>query len=469
MAKSYDSIPPQSTGLEGDDLKAILLDDDDTVRTFFHLIPHPADLKEAILTVESEEWPRLIDLIEATERRAEVISLLDEGDRETLLRLISPDKLTPLLREMETDDAADWIGDLPTKELQEKALQGLEKEDREDVAGLLLWPEDSAGGIMQVERAQVHEDMTLIETVSKVRELVEDDLEVLSIWVVDRNEKLVGEIPIVDLLLHKGSTLVRDICEPAVTSVGPLEDQETVAQIFRKYDLISLPVVDENKKLLGRIAVDDVVDVITDEANEDALKMAGTSAEELLYRSEVLSVAKIRLPWLAINLMGSLVSAFMIYLFEPVIEKAIVIAAFVPVITAMCGNVGTQSATIFLRGMATGRLDVSDIPQIFSRELRIGAIMGIACGLLVGAFATLFFPVGDAINSTYLGLIVALSMVAAMTVSAALGAIAPAGMKQVGIDPAVAAGPFVTTVNDIIGICIYMGTAIYFLDALTHG
>ena len=139
------------------------MDDDDTVRTFFHLIPHPADLKEAILTVDSEEWPRLIDLIDATERRAEVVSLLDEGDRETLLRLISPDKLTPLLREMETDDAADWIGDLPTKELQEKALQGLEEEDREDVAGLLLWPEDSAGGIMQVERAQVHEDMTLIE------------------------------------------------------------------------------------------------------------------------------------------------------------------------------------------------------------------------------------------------------------------------------------------------------------------
>ena len=467
--KSYESLPPQAAGLAGDDLSAILLDDDPTVKTFFHLIRHPADLKDAILTVDAQEWPRLLGLIDDVERRAEVVSLLDEGDRETLLRLIPPENLTPLLREMETDDAADWIGDLPTQELQQKALAGLSDEDREDVEGLLLWPEDSAGGIMQTERAQVSQLATLNETIAKVRELVDDDLEILSIWVVDDDERLVGFIPIVDLLMHKGQTLVKDIMLPPVATVQPLEDQEAVAQIFRKYDLISLPVVDDNQKFLGRIVVDDVVDVITDEANEDALRMAGTSAEELLYRSQVLSVAKIRLPWLAINLLGSLVSAFMIYLFEPVIEKAIVIAAFVPVITAMCGNVGTQSATIFLRGMATGRLDVSDIPEIFSRELRIGAIMGIACGALVGVFATVFFPVGNSVNAGYLGVIVGLSMVAAMTVSAALGAIAPAGMKQVGIDPAVAAGPFVTTVNDIIGICIYMGTAIYFLDALTHG
>jgi len=467
--KSFESLPPQSAGMGSDDLSAMLMDDDDTVKTFFHLIRHPADIKEAILTVNAEEWPRLLGLIEEVDRQAEVISLLDEGDRETLLKLIPPEKLTPLLREMETDDAADWIGDLPTQELQQKALAGLEQSDREDVAGLLLWPEDSAGGIMQVERAQVSQMSTLSETIAKVRQLVDDDLEILSIWVVDAEERLVGVIPVVDLLMHKGQTLAQDIMVPPVATVKPLEDQEAVAQIFRKYDLISLPVVDENQKFLGRIMVDDVVDVITDEANEDALRMAGTSAEELLYRSQVLSVAKIRLPWLAINLMGSLVSAFMIYLFEPVIEKAIVIAAFVPVITAMCGNVGTQSATIFLRGMATGRLDVTDIPEIFSRELRIGAIMGLACGLLVGAFAYIFFPVGDSVDPAYLGVIVGLSMIAAMTVSAALGAIAPAGMKQVGIDPAVAAGPFVTTVNDIIGICIYMGTAIYFLDALTHG
>jgi magnesium transporter len=449
---------------DADDLRIVLSGDDTAVRAFLHLFVHPADLVEVLSAADVEELPRLLRLIDDYEMRADVVAQLDDGDREALLPLFSAEEIGALLREMESDDATDVVQDLEPED-QAEALEHLPDDDREQVEKLLAFPEDSAGGIMQVERAQVRKDAVLADAIQTVRDLVEEDVEVLTVWVVDAAEKLVGELPIVDLLLQKSTTPVKDIMDPVVAKVTPDVDQEVVARLFSKYDLVSLPVVDGEGHLLGRILIDDIVDVLTEEAEEDALIMGGTSAEELLYRNKVLPIARVRLPWLAINLAGSIVSAFLLHLFEPVMEKAIIIASFVPVITAMGGNVGIQSATILMRGLATGRISLSEVPPIVFKELRVGLLMGLICGTVVGVVATLLFGSG----SIHLGVVVFLAMVSAMTVAATMGAVAPAALKAAGVDPAIASGPFVTTANDITGILIYMGTAIFFLDKLAAG
>lgn len=447
--------------MDSDDLRTVLRGDDTACATFLRLVSHPADIVEAMRELEPEEWPRILRLVDDEEVRAEVVALLDEGETEELIEHLEPREIGPLLRQMDSDDAADFLGEMDPED-QREALDQLDARDRAHVERLLAYPEDSAGGIMQVESLQVPETATLGETIEKVRAFVEDGVDVHRVYVHDADQKLVGSVDLVTLLLHDPEEPIAKYTEPLVAAVTPLVDQEEVAALFSKYDIISLPVVDEDGRMLGRIVHDDVVDVLAEEAEEDVLRMGGTDAEELLYRDRALPIARVRLPWLAVNLFGSLLSAALLSLFEPVLEKVIVLASFVPVITAMGGNVGTQSSTILTRGFGTGRLDLSDVPRLVLKELRVGVIMGVLCGLVVGAVGTLFFGSGN----IYLGIVVGVAMVAAMSAAAVVGTLAPAAMKRFGIDPAIASGPFVTTANDSVGIIIYMGTALFFLDQL---
>lgn len=450
--------------MDSDDLRAVLRGDDASCAAFLRLVSHPADIVEALRHVEAEEWPRILRLLGDDELRAEVVTLLEGDEAEELIEHLPPEEVGALVRQMDSDDAADFLAELDPAE-QREALEALDAEERKDVEVLLSYPEDSAGGIMQVERVEVRDSSTINETIERVRALVDDGYEIHRVYVSDENGRLVGSVDLVDLLLHHGAEPIAKYMQPIVASVTPLVDQEEVAALFRKYDLVSLPVVDEDGRMVGRIAHDDVVDVLHEEAEEDVLRLAGTDAEELLYRDRALPIARVRLPWLAVNLLGSLFSAALLSLYEPVLEQAIVIAAFVPVITAMGGNVGTQSATILTRGFATGRLDLEDVPRLAFKELRVGLIMGALCGLVVGVIAAVFFDGGRG----YLGIVVGLAMISAMTAAAVVGALAPAAMKRFGVDPAIASGPFVTTANDIVGIVIYMSTALLFLDRLKGG
>jgi magnesium transporter len=481
MTASFEDQGPQSSSKEGpppvgpppvamrdaperldtDDLEAVLRADDRTAQAFLRLLPHPADVVEALQVLPVEEWPRILRLVPDESERAEVVALLDEGERSHLLDLLEPDEIGRLVREMPSDDAADIVEELEPEERQE-ALDELAPIERAQVEALLTYAPDTAGGIMQIERAQVARGATVDEAVARVRALAEDGIEVHSVFVVDEHERLIGQIPIVNLLLNRADKKVTDLVEEPVARVTPDVDQEEVAQLFRKYDLLSLPVVSPEGKLLGRILFDDVVDVVHEEADEDALRQGGTSAEELLYRDKVLPIARVRLPWLGINLVGSMFSAYLLHLYEPVIEQAIIIAAFVPVITAMGGNVGTQSATILTRGFATDRVNLQDVPRLLFKEFRVGVLMGLICGACVGVLANLVFARGH----WMLGVVVFGAMVCAMTAAASVGTLAPAAMKRFGIDPAIASGPFVTTANDIIGIVIYMSTAMFFLEHL---
>jgi magnesium transporter len=444
-----------------EDVRAVLEGDPETARTFFQLVSHPADIVEALDEVDPEHWPRLLKLLPDEEIRADVVALMDEADTDALLEHLEPEDIAPIVREMETDDAADLIAELEPDE-QREALAALDEDERADVEKLLRFPEDSAGGIMQTELASVNKSATVDDAVKVVRELAEDGISLHRVYAIDDKDRLVGSAPLMDLLLFDGATPLEKFLSPVIATATPLVDQEEVAQTFRKYDLVTLPVVDEEGRLLGRILHDDVVDVLEEEAEEDALRMAGTDVEELLYRDRVLPIARVRMPWIAVNLVGSLMCAFLLHLYEAVLTQAILLASFIPVITAMSGNVGTQSATILIQGLAKDRVDLSDVPRLLFKEWRIGLIMGLLSGIGVGVVASFLF--GGV--RPFLGLVVFISMLAAMSCATVIGALAPATMKRFGVDPAIAASPMVTTTNDIIGIVIYMSVAVLFLDRL---
>ncbi len=444
-----------------DDLEAVLRGDDATASTFLRLLPHPADIVESLRVVEVKEWPRLLRLVPDDANRAEAVALFEESERAALLGLLDKSEIAKLVQNLETDDAADVIEELEPQE-QREALQSLQPEERAQVEELLQFAPDTAGGLMQVERAQVKKSATIDDAIARVRALVDDDIPVHGVWVVDDEDHLVGYVELTLLLLNKPDKKMSEIMEPPIAKVTPDVDQERVAGIFKKYSAVSLPVVDRDGRMLGRILHDDIMHVVAEEAEEDALKQAGTSAEELLYRDRVLPIARVRLPWLVTTLFGSLVSATLLFWYQPVLKQAVILAAFVPVITAMGGNVGTQSATILTRGLATGRVNVAELSSILFREFRVGMLMGVVCGAVVGVVSILFFAHGKFM----LGLVVFVAMVAAMTAAASMGTLAPAAMKRLGVDPAIASGPFVTTANDITGILIYMSTALLFLQYL---
>lgn len=430
---------------------------DTELKAYFATLPHPADITEYLNQVDLSEWPKLLRLIEDHEKRAEVVAEIDETKWRDLLAKLQPHEIAELIQEMESDDAADIIAKLPLP-LRYETLYRLPGPQRHQVLELLGYPEDSAGGIMQVELAHVQDNALVSDAILKVRELVEDDVQVLAVWVVDKEDHLVGSIELADLLLHKSTTHIRTFMKSDIICVRPLVDQEEVAQLFKKYDLLTLPVVDDENHLIGRISIDDVVDVLTEEAEEDALRMAGTSAEELMHPEKVFSTTRIRLPWLAIALLCSLISASLLRFFEPFLTRMTVVYAFLPVIMAMGGNVGTQSATILIRSLATGKTDLSDIPKLLFKEIRVGLLIGTFYGTCAGLVATFILSSQNHV----LGLIVLVSMVMAMITAASLGVLAPALLRRFNIDPAIATGPFVTTMNDITGILIYMITAQYF-------
>jgi magnesium transporter len=449
------------------DLLAVLEGDDGTAQAFLRLVKHPADIVESLRVVDIDQWPRLLNLLADDETRAGVLAEVDEDEREELLEVLPDEQIPALLVEMESDDAADLVGYLEPEE-RTAALSALPEEDRREIEELLTSGEETAGGIMQLERADVNADATIQATIERVRELHEDEgIQVHRVYVVDDNNKLLGSLSLVDLVLHHGDEPVGKFLEAPLATVTPDVDQEEVAEIFRKYDLVVLPVVDHDGRLLGRISFDDIVDVLADEAEEDALLAAGIDTgnadpEEVLYGDAATRIALLRLPWIGVNLIGSLISAALLHLYEPVIEQAVLIASFIPVITAMGGNVGTQSATILTRGLATGRIEIRDLPRTVFRELRVGLVMGLLCGVLVGVIAAFLFGEGR----VALGVVVGSAMISAMTTAAVVGAIAPAAMERFGVDPAIASGPFVTTANDVIGIVIYMSTALLFLEQI---
>ena len=418
---------------------------------------HPADVAAAI---ERMDAPTISEILAelGSDAAADVVMHLGEHALEEVLDVLDAPEIAGLATELSSDDAADVVGTLdPPK--REEVLSELESDDRREVEELLKYKDESAGGIMASELVFVNQGATVENVVELVRAAADEVEEIHNIYVVDADRRLTGVLPIRGLVLAKQGTRIADIMDPDVVSVSTDMDQEDVAEVFRKYDLVAIPVIDTTGKLTGRITVDDIIDVIHEEADEDISLMAGTREEEL-HEDSALRVSRIRLPWLVVGALGGLGSATVMSYFKLSLEKVLALAFFVPVITAMGGNVGLQTSTIIVRSMRSEHGLSGETGARLLKEWRIAltnaAILGVSVYLIVGLW------LGDWRLATLVGS----SLAAVILVAATLGTVMPFALRRAGVDPAVAQGPFVTTLNDVIGILVYLGLASAFIDRL---
>ncbi|MFH1502312.1 MAG: magnesium transporter [Candidatus Eisenbacteria bacterium] len=419
---------------------------------------HPADIAAAVGALPSERLRAVLAELD-TELAADVIINLDEQVLEDVLELLEAPEIAGLATELPSDDAADVLGALDGPK-QAQVLSALETDDRREVEQLLKYTDESAGGIMASEFVFVTRDATVDKAIEVLRSAADEVDEIHNLYVTDPGGRLVGVLPLASVVLAPAGTRVSDVMAPDVLSVTAETDQEVVAELFEKYDLVALPVVDRSGVLVGRITVDDIIDVIHEEADEDISLMAGTREEEL-HEDSPLRVSRIRLPWLIIGALGGLGSATVMRYFQLSLERVLALAFFVPVITAMGGNVGLQTSTIIVRSMRTERSVAGETLTRLLREWRIALTNALILG------AAVHLTVGFWLRDWGLAAVVGCSLATVILVAATLGTVMPFALRRAGVDPAVAQGPFVTTLNDVIGILVYLGLASAFIDKLT--
>lgn len=419
---------------------------------------HPADIAKVIVHLSSPKERRTVfELVRGEAQRGQVLSELDNDSITQVLADLLPSDVAWLLKDLGPDDVAYILGVLPEERAKE-ILALMKTEDSTEIAGLLKYAKDTAGGIMTTEFFSLPEDATAQDAIRRLQQATDAEM-VFYIYVTDKEDRLVGVLSLRQLLTVPPSTPLKNIMARDVISVSVDMDQEEVARQVASYNLLAIPVVEKDGTLVGIITVDDVVDVIREEATEDMLKMAGAIEEETVSKSSSMGAARLRLPWLFTNLIGSLLSGAILWYFRFTIQEVVAIVSFIPVIAAMGGNVGLQSSTLIIRGLATGVVELTDVWKVFFREIRIALFMGLACGLILTGVGWLWHQV-------FLGMVVGASLIIAFFVSTSMATIMPIVLKRMGVDPAVAAGPFVTTANDITGITIYLTLSTLFIEYL---
>lgn len=432
--------------------------DDAAVRTLLDEM-FEADVAALISSLSDDDGQRLFALLPTAEA-ADVLAELDEDDRETMLEDASSERVAELLNELDTDDAADVLGTLDAARA-ENVLPQLD--DADEIRELLLYAGDTAGGLMATEYVAVSRRATVAEATEEVRRQAEDVDEVYNVYVTDEADRLVGLLSLTRLLLAPSHTLVTEIMEDDFVAVEVDLDQEEVARVMARYDLVSLPVVDKAGRLVGRITIDDVIDVLREEAEEDLQAIAGSGDEGL--NDSPLQVSRGRLPWLVLGLLGCILSASVVSMFEGALQRVAVLAAFMPIMTAMAGNAAIQSASITVQGLSSGRLLPSDAFGRVGKELVVALLNGFVLAALLGLaiFALGSFHLGmfdlplDQLARVILMAVLALLSV--ITLATTNGALIPVMLSRIGIDPAVSMGPFVTTANDILGLTVYFSIA----------
>ncbi len=409
---------------------------------------HPADIAEILNHLKPEDAEAAFAVLD-TETAGEVLTELDENLRERILKNIDKEKITDIVDELETDDATDIVSELP-EQVAEHVLENIDKEDSEDVKELLKYPEDSAGGIMTSDFVFVHETATVKDAIKEVRKHADEFDQIYHIYVLNDEGQLVGIVQLKSLLIYPLHKRIKSIMEKDLIYVTPDVDQEEVAAIMEKYDLVAIPVVDENRKMLGRITFDDIVDVIQEEASEDIQKMAGlTEEEELSYST--FRVSRNRLPWLFVSLFGEMISAVVLSSFQASIQEIIVASFFIPIVMAMGGSAGNQAAIVMVQAMSSGSLWVKESLARLWKEFRVALLNGIISAIVLLGLTYYLFDV-----SLNFAMILSLSLFVIMVNATMIGAVVPIVLKKLGADPVIATGPFVATSNDIIGLLIYL-------------
>ncbi|MEA1927572.1 MAG: magnesium transporter [Candidatus Auribacterota bacterium] len=390
----------------------------------------------------------------------EILDTLPSPVRAELVRELSPALLSGILEKMHPEEAAEVISEMKPQKAPE-VLRELSQEESSEIRQFLAYPEDSAGRIMDTDLISINADMSVEEAVALIKKsTIEETL--FSVYATDPAGKLLGIVPLRDLLTSPRKIPLREIMKEAIATVIPDTDQEEAAQLVKKYDLSVIPVINDDGILVGRITADDIIDIIDEETSEDIFRMAGTDEEELRTTSPF-KIARIRLPWLLICIGGSFLSALVISSFEFTLARVISLVAFIPMITATGGNVGLQSSSIVIRGLALGVLKSSNLWKEVVKQIKVALWLGLACGAILTFIG---FSWGDD-NPLLLGLVVGLSMFLAVTFSTLTGVLIPLFFHQMKIDPAIASGPLITTLNDVLGIALYLTSATIMLGYFT--
>ena len=431
------------------------LGQDEIVRTGIAGL-HPADTAELLNVLEEPEVKYKVFGFLAAPQAAEVLSLVSAHTKDDLVERLSDDGLGDLVEYLDSDDATDLLASLSARRAK-AVLDEVPQDLSDEVTQLLRYPEDTAGGIMQVEYMAVSQGTRIDQAIEMIRSRSDAIPDIHSVFIVSHTNRLVGVLPLRKFILARPTDRVEAVMDQQVISVRADLDQEQVAQMFKKYDLISLPVVDSEGRLLGRITVDDVVDVMEEEATEDIYKLAGLDEEEEVLDSPWQSI-RLRLPWLALNLVTTTLSALVIAFFEGTIQQIAIAAAFMTIVAAQGGNAGVQTLTVIVRGIALGEVPLTQTRRVLVKELTIALGNGLALGCAAGLVAYLWK--GEAT----LGVVLALALLANLIIAAFVGSMVPLTLRRLGVDPAVASNVFVTACTDIFGFLSFLGILTLFLQ-----
>lgn len=437
-----------------EEVKEYIRQEDRTLLENFIDSMRPADLADLVEHLEPDERLFIFQILEP-EGAGEVLVEIEPPVQESIINRLDNEAISEIVEELDSDDAADLVGDLPAERARE-VIRAVGDEVSEELGRLLPYEEDTAGGIMALEFVAVRADNTVRDAIEIIRGKSEEVENLYYVWVVDDYERLAGLVALKDLLLEAPDRKISEIMDIEVISVQTDTDQEEVARLVKKYDLVSIPVVDERYRLVGRITYDDIIDVLEEEVDEDISMMAGVINQEIAEDSP-LKISRARLPWLIAGLLGGILAALVINQFESSLERILALAFFFPVIMAMGGNTGTQAATVAVRGMATGDISLVNTGKRLWVELKVALVNGIICGILLGLI------VGFWLSDYGMGAVVAVALVIIVLSSGFIGAAVPLILKRLNVDPAIATGPFVTTSNDILSLLIYLGLVTLFL------
>jgi magnesium transporter len=408
---------------------------------------HYADIAEILDTLSNEEAKYVYFLVDE-DTQADILMELDEDVRDRFLASLTTKEIADQLENLDSDDAADILGELSDEQIHEVISQMEDDGAAEDIVDLLNYDENTAGGLMQKEFIQANMNWTVDRAIVELRRQAEDVEKVYNIYVVDDLNKLVGLLSLKRVLFASPKTIISEIYQSKnIISVKTSDSDEEVAKIMEKYDLVAIPVVDFQNKLVGRITIDDVVDIIKEEADKD-FQLASGISERIESNSSIWRISRARLPWLLIGMVGGIFSAQVISQYESGISMVPSLAFFIPLITATGGNVGVQSSAIVVQSLAKGNDHVGSIIQKLLKEGLVGLLNGVLLSLLIYGIAFVF-------ASSTLGFVVSISLLVVVIFAAIIGTLIPLLLHKNKIDPALATGPFITTLNDVLGLFIY--------------
>lgn len=420
---------------------------------------HPYDVAQIYIGLPDKHHHKFITFL-TPDQVADLIQELDSELQIEILHKLGIERSSKVMNLMDNDDLADLLNELSVDRIQE-FLDAMKKEDSQHIQSLMSYPADSAGGLMTNQFVWIHADQTVRQAVEKLKTYAGFSENIYYLYVINAEKKLVGVVSYRDLLIADIDVQIEELMFSRVVSVHVNDDQEDVAQTIERYDFIAVPVVDDHNKLLGIITVDDAIDVFIKEANEDIERLSAVG-RDIDFNTKAITASIRRLPWLVLLLFIGLLSGSIISGFEATLDQVVALIFFMPMIAGMTGNTGTQSLAVVVRGIVTSDVDRSTVVKLILRELRVGLIIGLTCGILISLIAYVWQD-----QNIYLGFVVGASLLITLVVGTLAGTMIPLMLHRFGIDPAVASGPLITTINDIFSLMIYFGIATAFLSKLT--